>query len=357
MAASQEPLGPPPADPPKAKPFYKRWWFFVAAAVVVIGIVSAAVSGGSDGEGSPAASSSSSASAPAGFASVAELRDAAVAAGYPCPSWEQTDSVEAAKESGSCSDRDVFSIYAGRSEALEAATALEDFSRESGDGLTALRGENWIINLPDRETVDMLQGALGGTHIVIAKKDVPATTAAPDPASEMLAKIIAAIDTGDAFDTGTYVAGDIPAGNYAFVGIGEGTHYYSEEDATGNIIDNENFDSFGYVHVWAKGDIDAQGVLVSMDYLPSLGVSGAKQLWETVNGHSDWMGAGWYLAGSDIKAGKYTITAVGDGYGAVMSGPVGKNDIIDNEIIDGKWSTSVKSGQYLVVSGGDLAAA
>ena len=38
--------------------------------------------------------------------------------------------------------------------------------------------------------------------------------------------------------------------------------YYSEEDSAGNIIDNENFDSFGNVKVHAAGNLTTRGVLI-----------------------------------------------------------------------------------------------
>lgn len=38
-----------------------------------------------------------------------------------------------------------------------------------------------------------------------------------------------------------------------------------------------------------------------------------------------------------------------------MSGPVGKNDIVDNEIFNGRYSVNVTNGQYLKVSKGVIA--
>src|SRR4051794_40526278 len=46
------------------------------------------------------------------YQSVEALKDAAVAAGLPCPAWVQDNAVEAAAESGTCSDDSVLSTYA-----------------------------------------------------------------------------------------------------------------------------------------------------------------------------------------------------------------------------------------------------
>src|SRR5215203_4347338 len=53
------------------------------------------------------------------YDSVVELRDAAVEAGYSCPNWKQDNVVTNAKQSGTCTDEDVFTIYATDSD-LEA---------------------------------------------------------------------------------------------------------------------------------------------------------------------------------------------------------------------------------------------
>ena len=58
------------------------------------------------------------------------------------------------------------------------------------------------------------------------------------PQQEMYTKIMELIDSKQAFDSGTYIKGDIPAGDYAFITFEGSGQYYSEEDAAGNIIDN-----------------------------------------------------------------------------------------------------------------------
>ncbi len=157
-----------------------------------------------------------------------------------------------------------------------------------------------------------------------------------------------------AFDTGSYIKGDIPKGEYAFVTFDVSGEYYSEEDAGGNIIDNENFDSFGYVEVHEAGNIDNNGVLVKVDALDELEVSGAKELYEILNDTEDYMDSGWYKVGVDIDPGEYVIESFGDGYVAVVSGPVGNNEIINNENFNGRYSVNVQEGQYLVISRGTI---
>jgi len=95
----------------------------------------------------------------------------------------------------------------------------------------------------------------------------------PEPKSaqeKMLASINGLIDSGSAFDTGSYVKGDIPKGEYAFVTFDGSGQYYSEEDSAGNIIDNENFDSFGYVYVQGVGNIKSDGVLIKVSSFKKL---------------------------------------------------------------------------------------
>src|SRR5690606_8411951 len=53
----------------------------------------------------------------------------------------------------------------------------------------------------------------------------------------MLEKISGLIASKEAFDTGSYVKGDIPVGDYAFISFEGSGKYYSEEDSAGNIID------------------------------------------------------------------------------------------------------------------------
>jgi hypothetical protein len=171
------------------------------------------------------------------------------------------------------------------------------------------------------------------------------------PQQQMLSSIVDLMSDDLAFDTGNYIAGDIPKGDYAFVKFDGSGSYYSEEDAAGNIVDNENFDSFGYATVHAVGNLETQGVLVNVTALEQLGVTGAKELYEILNEQTDYSQSGMYKIGVDLPAGKYTLESIGgSGYVAILSGPVSNNKIIDNENFDGKYSVNVRDGQYLQVS-------
>jgi hypothetical protein len=174
------------------------------------------------------------------------------------------------------------------------------------------------------------------------------------PQQEMLNKIIALFDSKKAFDTGSYTHGDIPKGEYTFVRFKGSGSYYGEEDLSGNIIDNENFDSFGYVYVHDAGNIQTQGVLINVDSFPTLGVTSAREIYEKLNNVENYRGSGWYKVGVDIPAGQYTIESTGQGYVAIMSGPVGNNEIVNNEIFNGKYSVNVSNGQYLQVTRGNI---
>lgn len=177
----------------------------------------------------------------------------------------------------------------------------------------------------------------------------------PKTAKEMMfEKVTGLISSKDAFDTGSYVKGDISAGEYAFVPFEGSGKYYSEEDSAGNIIDNENFDSFGYVYVQGAGNIQTQGVLIKIGAFEKLGVKSAKEIYEKLNDATDYKDSAIYKVGVDIAPGVYTIESYGQGYVEVMSGPVGNSDIVDNENFNGKYSVTVSAGQYLKVSRGKL---
>lgn len=166
---------------------------------------------------------------------------------------------------------------------------------------------------------------------------------------KMISKIVDLFDKSLAFDVGNYAMGDIPKGEYAFIGINS-SKYYCEEDAAGNIIDNEIFQSFGYVYVHGLGNIENQGVLVSVNAFEEIGVSGAKQLYEIINEKPNYTQSGMYKIGADIPAGVYTVESIGSGYFALLTGPVGNNDIIDNDNFNGRQQVSTSNGQYLELS-------
>ncbi|CEG28062.1 hypothetical protein [Bacillus sp. B-jedd] len=183
-------------------------------------------------------------------------------------------------------------------------------------------------------------------------------TAVEDPPDElslqeqMTEKLAGLIGTNQVFDTGSYIKGDIPTGEYAFVTFDGSGEYYVEKDAAGNIIDNENFESFGYVYVHGAGNLETKGVLISPSAFEALEVTNTKQIYEALNDVQNYKDSAWYKVGTDIQPGTYVIESYGSGYVAVMSGPVGKGDIIDNENFNGKYQVTVKPGQYLKISRG-----
>lgn len=166
----------------------------------------------------------------------------------------------------------------------------------------------------------------------------------------MVAKILDLIDEKLAFDAGNYIQGDIPAGEYAFVKFPDSGSYYCEKDGAGNIVDNENFDSFGYVKVHSVGNLETDGVLINVSALKKLGVNGAKEVYETLNNQSDWNQSGYYKVGADINPGKYVVESIGTGYWAIMTGPVSSGDIVDNDNFNGRATIKLAKGQYLSLS-------
>jgi hypothetical protein len=116
------------------------------------------------------------------YDSVVELRDAAVEAGYSCPNWKQDNAVTNAKESGTCTDEDVFSIYATDSDLeaqIETTKAADELLREQQiEPDPTLVGPNWMIKLPS-EWVYRVKDALGGEIVTIEPTEEP--TQAPQP--------------------------------------------------------------------------------------------------------------------------------------------------------------------------------
>lgn len=102
------------------------------------------------------------------FDTVEELKDAAVAAGYDCPSWEQDDAVTLATESGHCSDSDVFSMY--DADAIDKGVEQERANQQQLvdndiDTNSSVAGKNWIINPDSESSAVLLQSKLGGELI------------------------------------------------------------------------------------------------------------------------------------------------------------------------------------------------
>lgn len=186
----------------------------------------------------------------------------------------------------------------------------------------------------------------------VETSDYEEPTPTPPPQKElterekMISKVSELMKEDLAFDVGSYIMGDIPKGEYAFIGINS-SKYYCEEDVAGNIIDNENFQSFGYVYVHGLGNVETRGVLVSINAFAELGVTGAKQLYEIINEQPNYTQSGMYKIGVDIPAGVYTVESIGKGYFALLTGPVGNNDIIDNDNFTGRKQVSTRNGQYL----------
>lgn len=167
---------------------------------------------------------------------------------------------------------------------------------------------------------------------------------------KMIVKIATLFDEKLAFDTGSYIQGDIPAGEYAFVKFSGSGSYYCEKDGAGNIVDNENFDSFGYVKVHSVGNLETRGVLINTSAFERLGVKGAKEIYEILNEKSNWNQGGYYKVGVDIEPGRYVVESFGSGYWSIMTGPVSDSRIVDNDNFNGRASINLSNGQYLKLS-------
>lgn len=97
--------------------------------------------------------------------SVVAVKDAAVAAGFPCPRWVQDNVVKHADQSGHCSSSDVFVWYAsdarfakGHEQMVANQRMIEEVLHHPAEPL--LVGPNWMITSQD---VLGIQHALGGT--------------------------------------------------------------------------------------------------------------------------------------------------------------------------------------------------
>lgn len=86
------------------------------------------------------------------YNSVAELKDAAVGAGYTCEKWTDGD-----WNQGKCSEKDFFGVFSNpgsRSAHIHKAEA-------KGEPFTALVGDNWYIS-GDEAALKALEGKLKG---------------------------------------------------------------------------------------------------------------------------------------------------------------------------------------------------
>jgi hypothetical protein len=108
------------------------------------------------------------------YGSVVELKDAAVAAGYPCPAWEvypEGDGPKFAAEAGQCSDDDVFSIYA---DIDEVSKQLDLVAEGPADTVNLLVGLNWMIKIPESQRA-LLQTKMGGEYVGLGDDEPSAT--------------------------------------------------------------------------------------------------------------------------------------------------------------------------------------
>jgi hypothetical protein len=113
------------------------------------------------------------------YASVVELKDAAIAAGYPCPAWEvytTGDGPKFAKEAGQCSDDDVFSIYA---DVDEVSKQLDLVAAGPASDTNLLVGLNWMINIQESQRAKV-QAKMGGEYVGLGDdepSETPSTSA------------------------------------------------------------------------------------------------------------------------------------------------------------------------------------
>ena len=170
--------------------------------------------------------------------------------------------------------------------------------------------------------------------------------------AKMLKALTSLMDEKLVFDNKDYRKGAIPKGEYAFIEFGGG-RYYSEEDANGDIIDNENFDAFGYVYVHGLGNIKTNGILVSVNAFETLGVSGARELYKILHEIDVYYFEGMYKVGYDIDAGEYIVDSFNErAYYAVLTGPIGDNEIVKNDNFNGEKTVNLSEGQYLTFNTG-----
>ena len=164
---------------------------------------------------------------------------------------------------------------------------------------------------------------------------------------KMFITISALFDEKLAFYSGIYSKEDIIAGEYAFINFSENGSYYCEKDSTGNILDCENFDSFGYVKVHSIGNIETNGILISFSAFEKFGVKGAKEIYEILYKESNWNQVGYYKVGTDIEPDRYIVESIGKGYWVVMTGPVGDRKIINDGYLNGSDAIYLSNGQYI----------
>ncbi|KTF03516.1 hypothetical protein HMPREF3167_07405 [Trueperella sp. HMSC08B05] len=87
------------------------------------------------------------------YNSVAELRDAAVDAGYTCDNWTDGE-----WNQGTCSEADFFAVFTNQG----SRSAYIHKAQAAGESFTALVGDNWYI-AGDEAALKELEGKLDGT--------------------------------------------------------------------------------------------------------------------------------------------------------------------------------------------------
>jgi hypothetical protein len=157
------PAPPQPREPPKKKRRWLLWALIIAGLLWLVawGAIIAAI-GEDEQTAAPAPSSAAptaanTAVAAQEYATVIELRDAVVAAGYPCPNWQQNSKEYGPKfaaESGKCTDNDVLSTYA-------TAVRVEQQIEMAAGVVILVRGPNWLLNIPESHR-ERVRAALGG---------------------------------------------------------------------------------------------------------------------------------------------------------------------------------------------------
>lgn len=97
------------------------------------------------------------------YPTVEELKDAFVAAGGSCPSFNEDNAVTLAAQSADCSGSVVLSTFLSSSTIDELIQNNKEIFADIDIDLDPwLVGENWVINAPD---VDELREKLGGTIV------------------------------------------------------------------------------------------------------------------------------------------------------------------------------------------------
>lgn len=124
-------------------------------------LLAACGAGGTESAAMPAASPPApSVTRDARYSDAVQLKDAAVLAGYSCPSWTPAQEMVDASSRGSCSDADVFSIFPSDA-ALDRTVS---FLRDAGLGTVLLVGPNWTIN-SEKGQLEAIRGTLGGVVV------------------------------------------------------------------------------------------------------------------------------------------------------------------------------------------------